>query len=185
MDINKLRQLHPIEDEVDDILDVAEELGLPAVDLTPRPKQVVKEVSGGKAMLEVTLEEGDEIIDGKLYKANQFKPGNKAHSKAVMHTGPRNETIQRKMWQIRDRRAFKHFMSTVVMERTMDALMELEGKDLITAFISLAPYCLPKIATVEFKSDDPISIDEFQKSKQSVVIIKSMSTGLTKTIVRE
>lgn len=183
MDINKLRQLHPIEDEAEDIIDMADKLGFSAAEIMPKSRPVVKEVTDGKAMLEVQLEPGDEIIEGKLYKAWQFRPGNAAHTKRV--EGPRDSTIQKRMWGIKDRRAFKHFMATTVTERAMDALMELEGKELLAAYIALAPYFQPKIATVEFKSDDPISIDEFQKSKQSVVIIKNMSTGITRKINTE
>lgn len=173
MNLTKLKQLHSIED---DEIEEAEEV----VDTPSRTKPVVKEVVDGKATLEVALEDGDEIINGKLYKSYMFKPGNSAYTKR--QEGPRDTTIQKIMWGIKDRRAFKHFMGTAAMDKAIDCLMELEGKDYLSAYIALVPYALPKIATIEYKSDEPISIDEHQKKKQSVVIIRNMSTGLERRI---
>lgn len=183
MNLNKLKQLHsiPDEDEVDDIIEAAEELDLPVVELASKTRPVVKEVSGDRALMEVVLEPGDEIIEGKLYKAHMFKPGNKAHT--GRQEGPRDSTIARKMWNIKDRRMMKHFMSTVGVEKAMDILMDMDGKDYFAGFVALVPYFMPKIASVEFKSDDTHSIDEYQKkSKQSVVIIRNMSTGTERRI---
>lgn len=171
MNLTKLKQLHSIEDEEDE-----DELIPPAK--TPRQSPVIKEVADNKVTMEVALREGDEIINGKLYPAHQFKPGNTA---SANRRGVQSATIQKMALGIRDMRMFKHFMRTAGVERAINEMMALEGKDYLTAFIAMVPYALPKIASVEYKSDDAVNIDEHQK-QQHTVIIKDMRNNTEKKI---
>ncbi len=193
MDINKLKSTHKIadllEDEEDD-LELSEEL---AEDDTV-VEEVLPDCPEDKSTIDLSIDQkfsdGTEVINGKFYRAYGFKPGNKEYKN---RGGMRVEGIQkiltmaksrRKSFGIKDKSTFKLFMSTAGVEKVIDAYMNLEyDKDIITAFLGLAPYVLPKIASVEDKFGSPIPIDGMQKTH--TITIKNMRTGLTKVIPDE
>lgn len=168
MNLSKLKQLHSIED---DDLELAEELVVAG-------GQSTTYVSG----MDIALQPGDEIIDGKLYKAYQFKPGNSMHK--LRKEGARDATVQREVQEIHDLRMFKHWARTHGIQRCLEEIQKLEGKDFITAFLNIIPYALPKIAAVESKSSDEIiPIDAHQN--QHTITVKDFRTGLITTIQEE
>lgn len=164
MDLNKLKQKHNIADE--DEVEYAEEVK--PTDLTP-----------SVYTQHILPEEGDEIIDGKLYRKWQFKPGNDAHAKRK--EGPRQSTTMKYAISIKDKRMFRNWMSTVGLERALTELQLLEGKDYLTAYLALAPYAMPKIASVEYKTSDDVST-EIGDRQTHTITIRDMRSGTVKVI---
>lgn len=162
MNLDKLRKVHGIVDmEIED-------------DTT-----VIKEVTDSSVTMEVALQPGDEIIDGKLYKSYQFKPGNEAHKNR--RGGMQEGTAMKYAISIKDKRMFRHWMSTAGLEKALMALQMLEGKDYLTAYLALAPYAMPKIASVEYKTSDDIST-EIGGTQTHTITIRDMRTGTSKVI---
>lgn len=127
--------------------------------------------------VELKLEEGDEVIDGKLYRAYQFKPGNdRWKNKPSKSDHPTKLNLS-----IKDRKHFKAWMMTEGLEKVMNEMAALEGKDYITVFLALVPYAMPKIAAVEHKTgEETINLDKIQRTH--TITIKDMRTGKSKVI---
>lgn len=169
MDVTKLKQKHKIEEDTpwDD-----------------EPTETSKELAPVPVGYDdhIILEDGTEIINGKTYRPNQFKPGNREFEKRQNVTGTAPKIAIRKALEATSLRSLKYAVCTAGVERFMQEMNLLEGKDFITAFLSIAPYCMPKIAAVDFKSGETEAIP--LEGRVHTITIKDFRTGVT-TIIND
>ena len=115
-----------------------------------------------------------EIINGRKYKSYQFKPGNQLGKNNK--DKKKGVTAIAKFNRIEDSREFKQWVKTYGLTRVRAIMETMNDMDFIRTFVFIAPYCLPKIASVEQRSEDKIqSIDREQVTH--TVTVRDMRSG--------
>lgn len=179
MDVNKIRQIHSIIEEEDEILETIEEVISEPEYLPPPPENT----SALDLSIDQKFSDGSEVLNGKYYKSYHFRPGNDLgkKTKGLIYT----PTIEKLLIRhpVKDVREFKILVRTAGVEKLFNTMMDLEGRDFVTAMTAVMPYCMPKLGAVDGKStDDIIDITDMQKQPHTI-IIQNMRTGLTKNII--
>jgi hypothetical protein len=138
---------------------------------------------------------GTVTINGKEYKKGQFKPGNKVSGNRAILSREGQKTdaeIERQLTNKLDKiegtrknlTIFRGFMRTYGVARMMRIMEHLGDEDFMKTFIFMAPYCLPKIASVDYRGDDEKAATEGKKATTHVITVRNMNTGITTEIRR-
>ncbi len=107
----------------------------------------------------------------------KFKAGNKAATanKGIKHS----DSIDLPTILASDFKQLKKYITTLGVQKFVDALEQLEGKEYITAYIAILPYVKGKIANVD------ASDEEDKPNKHNIthtVTVKNMMDGSVKTL---
>lgn len=131
----------------------------------------------------------DEVIPEKVDKrktmSHLFKAGNSEASKRKGIPNKQELTVY-KVQHMQDMKQFKKFMRSYGITRIMELMEQLDADSFIKAFFMLAPYALPKMASVEARdNDDRVIHDITELQHTHTITIKDMRSGTTSTIIDE
>ena len=116
-----------------------------------------------------------EIIKGKEYKPWHFKPGNKAAS--INKGQAKASTIKAQALTIIDRKQFKIWVNTYGLTRIMAIMETMNDTDFLKAIFQVMPYCLPKLASVQYRDEEDNIHSIAGNLSNHTITIKDMNNG--------
>ena len=122
-------------------------------------------------------------INGKEYKGSWFKPGNTETQKVDYSkrdtSGLHAVTIERKMCSAKTVKDFRVLLGTVHLERANKILCMLPDEEFMKVYMDkLLPFFMPKIAAVEFKSNENKVYDITELQETHTITVKDMRSGM-------
>jgi hypothetical protein len=120
----------------------------------------------------------------KQFVGKTFQKGNELWK--LKGTKPKQELTVYDVQTMENMRTFRKFMQSYGISRVMELMKTLSPEEFFKTFILLAPYSLPKIASVEARDIEGKEVYDITDAQQvHTITIKDMRSNTTTTILDE